>query len=128
MNKLLILILLCFSFNAYSEQKFNPYNNEWETVSPDAELKYNPFSNSHEYVPPDAVPRFNAYSGEYEMASPDASAKYNPYKNEYEMVPDNFEPTYNPFSENTKWHLEEQRQSLIRITVNGSLLSEESSC
>ena len=75
MNKLLILILLCFSFNAYSEQKFNPYNNEWKRVSPDAELKYNPFSNSHEYVPPDAVPRFNAYSGEYEMASPDASAR-----------------------------------------------------
>ena len=52
MNKLLLLILLCYSFNSYSEQKFNPYNNEWETKSPDVELKYNPFSNSHEYVPP----------------------------------------------------------------------------
>ena len=75
MKKLLLLTLLCCSLTAYAEQKYNPYNNEWETVSPDAELKYNPFSNNHEYVSPDAEPRFNAYSGEYEMASPDASAK-----------------------------------------------------
>ena len=68
MKKLLLLTLLCFSINVYAEQKYNPYNNEWETVMPDAQLQFNPFSNKHEFASPEASPKFNPCLNKYEMA------------------------------------------------------------
>ena len=64
MKKLLLFILICFSLNAYAEQKYNPYNNEYEIV-PD---NNNPFSGEYEMAPQGASPEFNPYSGEWEFA------------------------------------------------------------
>ena len=68
MKKLLLFILFCFSLNAYAEQKYNPYNNEYEIVPDNFEPTYNPFSGEYEMAPQGASPEFNPYSGEWEFA------------------------------------------------------------
>ena len=52
-------MLLVISFNAASEQKYNPYTNKFETVRPGSQLKYNYMEEEWKYAPPNSKLRYD---------------------------------------------------------------------
>ena len=101
---IIIILLFGITFSIYAESKYNPYTDEWETVSPNSQLKYNPFSGEWKYANPDAESKYNPYSGDWETASPNSQLEYNPYSGEWKYTDsnsntsnNNTERFYNPY-------------------------------
>lgn len=69
MKKILITLILTSSSLLMSYQKYNPYQQRWETVPSDSEIKYNPYSQSWSYQPPDAQVEYNPYHNKWDWNS-----------------------------------------------------------
>jgi len=104
MNKVLMLLVLAIPMTAYAEQKYNPYENKWETVSDkDKEktiLRYNPTTGKHHYAQPDAKLKYNAYENKWEIVSDKDNKKavfrYNPTPGKHHYVQPDAKLKYNP--------------------------------
>lgn len=107
MKKILIILLcfmFCFAFISFAERnktynsgearlQYNPFNDKYEFIKPNAVLKYNPFGNTNEYVDPDAKIEYNQFEDEYQYVdpscgttspessytNPEANPDYDPY-------------------------------------------------
>ena len=76
MKKLLIVILvLVFCGVCWADQKYNPYQDRWETTSPDAQLQYNPYEDEFTYEQPDSGLEYNPYEDKFEYAPPEAPSR-----------------------------------------------------
>jgi len=100
----LILLILVAPMTGYAEQKYNPYENKWETVSDksheQAVLKYNPTTGKHHYAQPDAKLKYNPYENEWETVSDkpheQAVLKYNPRTGKHQYAQPDAKLEYNP--------------------------------
>jgi len=68
MKKLLLLafLILLLSGNAFGGQKYNPYNNTWETTRDNSTMKYNPYNNAWGYEQPDSTMEYNPYNNSWD--------------------------------------------------------------
>ena len=80
MKTLLVVVILAVGFFsvAYSEQRYNPYENRWETTTPNAKIRYNPYDNTWQYVTPPPKQQEKSW---YEQ---EPKPEYNPYNNRWE--------------------------------------------
>ena len=85
MRKLIILIVclfpaVCFAQYEQPIQKYNPFENRWETTYPSGQLQYNPFENRWQHVTPP--------SGQHPSTiypAPQMGPTYNPFTNRWEF-------------------------------------------
>ena len=67
----LVLILVCTTFTVSAEQRYNAFENRWETV-PDRsnwKTRWNAFDNEWTYQPPNADLEYNAFENRWEWDS-----------------------------------------------------------
>ena len=72
---LVLISFFLFSF-AFADQKYNAFEDRWETTSRDAELKYNTFEDSWSYQKPNSKVEYNAYNDSWEWAEQDTHNCY----------------------------------------------------
>ncbi len=69
MRTLLVMVMCLVCVTAWADQKYNPYENRWETVPSDWEVEYNPFENDWSYQPEEAEIEYNPYENQWEWDS-----------------------------------------------------------
>jgi hypothetical protein len=67
---LVIITVLLVTSPAFAVQKYNPFNNKWETTSSDSELEYNPHENTWSYEQKGSTLEYNSFENKWEYAPP----------------------------------------------------------
>lgn len=70
-KKLLFSTMLQFIFigSIFAGQKYNPFENRWETVPNDWVTKYNAFENDWSYQPEDSHVEYNPFENSWDWDS-----------------------------------------------------------
>jgi len=66
---LFLSILLAMAGTCMAEQKYNAWENRWETVPSNWETKYNAWDNSWSYQPENAKTEYNAWENKWDWDS-----------------------------------------------------------
>jgi hypothetical protein len=70
MKSVIFSCLACFSMSGLSAvQKYNRFENRWDTVPQDSELQYNGFENRYSYQPKGSQLEYNGFENRYEWNS-----------------------------------------------------------
>ncbi|KKM06127.1 hypothetical protein LCGC14_1747120 [marine sediment metagenome] len=69
--KTLIVLFVVFAYcvSAGAGQKYNPFEDRYETVPDNWEVKYNPYEGDFSYQPEDAEATYNPYEGNWDWDS-----------------------------------------------------------
>ena len=69
MNKLIVFVAgMLFSAFVFSEQQYDPYNDEWVTISPNSEYEN----------------KYDPYNHEWSLEAEESEIEYNPYTDEWD--------------------------------------------
>jgi len=82
---LLIVALLCQAGYVFAEQKYNAFENRWETASGRYDLKYNAFENEWSYQAPSADLEYNAFENRWEWNPEPSLIQPYPCNVEYDL-------------------------------------------
>ena len=69
MNKLIVFVAgMLFSAFVFSEQQYDPYNDEWVTISPNSEYEN----------------KYDPYNDEWSLEAKESEIEYNPYTDQWD--------------------------------------------
>ena len=69
MNKLIVFVAgMLFSAFVFSEQQYDPYNDEWVTISPNSEYEN----------------KYDPYNDEWSLEAEESEIEYNPYTDQWD--------------------------------------------
>ena len=69
MNKLIVFVAgMLFQAFVFSEQQYDPYNDEWVTISPNSEYEN----------------KYDPYNDEWSLEAEESEIEYNPYTDQWD--------------------------------------------